>query len=396
MRPVLKQSLLGILDASCVAAVPLLLLLRLVFWLPRRFLRISIWTGQPILTLPRKCAAERRLGFRSVTVVSASYYITNDFDTVLSRVALGQRYLMALTRYLSLWVACIVAEQVHAFMDGGLLPPLEGRQFRPVELMLYRWLRIRLFLWTYGGDVRVRTQTLALGRPNCCTDCTQVGIACVCHADAARTNLHRVAATAKAIFAMGDMAEYTGQSRNDLYFWPIDLEQENGQRYRPAYPIGKSDSPLRVVHAPNHREFKGTRYLEEAVARLRRQGLPIDLIMVEKVSNAEALQIYRTADVIFDQCLIGFHGYFAIEAMALGKPVMCFIRKPNEYLLAPDECPIINTHVTTLADDLAALVERRGDLPGIGRRGREYVEKYFTIDAFSTRLRKAYEEMGVL
>jgi glycosyltransferase involved in cell wall biosynthesis len=112
--------------------------------------------------------------------------------------------------------------------------------------------------------------------------------------------------------------------------------------------------------------------------------------------NSMALEIYRTADIIFDQCLIGFHGYFALEAMALGKPVMSFIRKPNEYLLHAKECPILNTHITTIENDLLSLALRRDELAEIGRLSRSYVEKYYSIEAFSTRLGNTYRELGVI
>ena len=141
--------------------------------------------------------------------------------------------------------------------------------------------------------------------------------------------------------------------------------------------------------------FKGTHFLIEAVEYLKTEGFPIELVLIEKVPNEKALDIYRSADVIFDQCLIGFHGYFALEGMAMGKTVMCFIRKPKEYLLYPDDCPIINTSVKTLKEDICKLAENREQLRNIGVRGRQYVEEYFTLDAFAERLKKAYNEIGI-
>jgi glycosyltransferase involved in cell wall biosynthesis len=73
---------------------------------------------------------------------------------------------------------------------------------------------------------------------------------------------------------------------------------------------------------------------------------------------------------------------------------MCFIRKP-EYLLAPQECPIVSTHVATLKEDLRRLASAPERLAERGRRGREYVEKYFTVEAVSERLGRAYRELGV-
>jgi hypothetical protein len=195
---------------------------------------------------------------------------------------------------------------------------------------------------------------------------------------------------------MGDMIEYTPGSRNDLFFWPVDLARDGGHRYAPAYPDVSDHRPLRVVHAPNHRQFKGTKYLESAIATLQADGIPIELRLVERVPNTQALAIYRTADIIFDQCLIGFHGYFAIEAMALGKPVMCFIRAPERYLLHPEECPILNVHRDELLESLRRYATTsRASLRGIGKQSRVYVERHYSLDAFAGRLKRCYADLKV-
>lgn len=194
---------------------------------------------------------------------------------------------------------------------------------------------------------------------------------------------------------MGDMIHYTPGSRNDVFFWPIDLAIEQGVKYAPVYPDALSSQPIRIVHAANHRAFKGTDFLVNAVEGLVGEGYPIELVLVEKMPNETALALYRSADIIFDQCLIGFHGYFALEGMALGKPVMSFVRSPQEYLLAPDECPMINTSLLTLKSDLAELCRDRGRLHNLGVRGRQYIEKYYTVEAVSRRMANVYTDMGV-
>lgn len=359
--------------------------------------KLSVWTGAPIVTMPVKALAERRLGFRTVTLVRSTYFITKDFDINVAEWSRGIRILQLAGPYLFfLWV-CSCCTHVHAYADGGLLPSKRRLQFNPFELLIYRLLGIRIFIWTYGADVRTRSATQALGEPNCCSECKSVGSACICSAEEGKENYSRLSRFATAIFSMGDMVEYTPGSRNDLFFWPIDLLKAGGQRYRPVYPSRDGVGRLRVVHAPNHRAFKGTRFLEEAISELQSEGVPIDLIMVEKMANDEALAIYRTADVIFDQCMIGFHGYFALEAMALGKPVICYIRAPRRYLLSPDECPIINIHKAQLKERLRRLATAdRSELHGIGMRSRAYVERCFSVDAFANRLEVAYRDLGVI
>lgn len=388
-----------VLDGLVVALLPFFWLGRLIMLGLMRGLSlrpISIWSGAPIICMAKNCKAERLLGFNSRSLVRSTYYITDEFDFDLSRLSRGNRFLSLGLTYFSFLVTCVLAKQVHSYVDGGILPSRVRRHFNSLELFIYRLLGIRLFIWTYGADVRTRNATIGLGQPNCCTDCTQIGTACICDTAQCEENYVRLYKTAAAVFSMGDMIEYTPGSRNDLFFWPIDLAAQSGKRYQPVYPTGDRNRPLRVVHAPNHREFKGSRYLEQAVDSLRQEAVEIELILVERRSNEEALEIYKSADLIFDQCLIGFHGYFALEAMALGKPVMCFIRKPDEYLLHPEECPIINTHVMTLKEDLRRLVARRGELGEIGRRGRSYVEKHFSLEAFAGRLERTYRELGVL
>jgi hypothetical protein len=356
--------------------------------------RFSLWTGTPILTIAFKARAERLLGVDARSLAVFTYHTSSAFDYDLSRWR-ALRLVGPLIPFFAFVWACVRADRIHCFFDRALLAQIHPFQFNAIEAATYRLLGIQLFVWSYGGDVRVRPTTLALGSPNCCVDCTEVGRACVCDPARHERNLATLGRHATAMFTLGDMNEYVSGVRTDVYFWPLDLDAEGGTKYAPAFPQRRGGEVVRVVHAPNHRMFKGTRHLEEAVRALRDEGVRIELVMVEGRSNTEALAIYRSADIIFDQCLIGFHGYTALEAMALGKPVMCFIRKPDAYLLDPDTCPIVNTHVATLRDDLRRLVEAPEQLGELGRRGRAYVEKHFTLEAFSRRLDRAYREIGV-
>jgi hypothetical protein len=292
--------------------------------------------------------------------------------------------------------ACLRYQRFHFFCDRGLLPQGAPGQFRELELQILQALGKQIFFWTYGADVRTRERTLALGPFNCCTECPNPGSElCVCDESAGRQNHDRLCRYATAIFSTGDMIEYTPGSRNDLFFWPLDLEQDEGHRYAPCFPDPNSTRPVKIVHAPNHRAFKGTRYLLEAVQCLQAEGLPVELQLVERVPNREALEIYRTADIVFDQCLIGHHGYFALEAMAMGKPVLVYIRDPQRYLLHPDECPLINARADRVLTVLRQLVTDRRRLHQLGVQGRRYIEKYFTVSAFARRLASAYHDLGI-
>ena len=375
--------------------------LALALWplrLARKLLRrrvFSLWSGTPIITMATNCRAERLLGVDAKSLVFTTYFITDAFDYNLSKVA----SIRVIGRFLPipvfLW-ACVVADRLHFYCDRGILPSRRPFTFDFRELRIYRLLGIDVFLWAYGADVRNREVSQSQGRPNSCSDCDAPGKYCLCDPATHASNIRKLSALSRAIFSgMGDMFGYTTGSIDDVYYWPLDLQTDGGEKYRPFYPQPSSDRPLRIVHASNHRMFKGTKYLIEAVDALRAEGEPVELVLVEKVPNRQALELYRSADLIFDNCLMGNYGFFGLEGMALGKPVMCFVRHPETYVLHPEQCPVLHCHVTTLKEDIRTVLRRRGDLAEIGLRGRRYVEEHFSMPAFARRLGSAYERLGV-
>ncbi len=64
--------------------------------------------------------------------------------------------------------------------------------------------------------------------------------------------------------------------------------------------------------------------------------------------------------------------------------------------MAPEEIPTINTNIKTLKDDLRVLADDRNSLEEIGRKGRRYIEQCYTVEAFATRLGKAYRDLGLI
>ena len=125
-----------------------------------------------------------------------------------------------------------------------------------------------------------------------------------------------------------------------------------------------------VVHAPTDRAIKGTRHVVEAIELLRSEGLLLRLELLEGLSYEAVRRRTAAADVVVDQLLIGWYGGFAVEAMALAKPVLCFIREDENPFGAA--LPIMNATPTTLADrlrELAIAPARRRD---VGRGGATF------------------------
>ena len=125
---------------------------------------------------------------------------------------------------------------------------------------------------------------------------------------------------------------------------------------------------LRIVHAPSDRARKGTDAVLAAVEQLRAEGVEIELELVEGKPRAEARRAYERADVLVDQLVVGWYGGVAVEAMALGKPVVARI-DPSALARVParmrDELPIVHAD----ADDRSPEVLRRL-ADGTARRAR--------------------------
>jgi glycosyltransferase involved in cell wall biosynthesis len=153
---------------------------------------------------------------------------------------------------------------------------------------------------------------------------------------------------------------------------------------------------LRVAHAPSKRAVKGTDAVLAAVSALRGRGVPIELDLIEGVPNREARRRYAEADVIVDQLRIGWYGMFAIESMALAKPVV--VHLDEEAAAETEEAfglalPLVRADEQSLEDVLAALVESRESLPERGRRSREYVERVHSHTKVAGRLLEIYERV---
>ncbi|MHB1243877.1 MAG: glycosyltransferase family 4 protein [Gaiellaceae bacterium] len=160
-------------------------------------------------------------------------------------------------------------------------------------------------------------------------------------------------------------------------------------RIEPA-PPPERERPL-LVHAPSSRSRKGTEHVLAAV-----DGLDADLELVEGLHHDEALERYRTADIVVDQLNAGWYGLFAIEAMALGKPVVTFLH--DEAVRRTEEAfgtrvPIVSASAETLREALRPLVADAARRRELGAASRAYVERVHDVERVADRLLDLYARL---
>jgi glycosyltransferase involved in cell wall biosynthesis len=159
--------------------------------------------------------------------------------------------------------------------------------------------------------------------------------------------------------------------------------------FSPA-PSGPQTRPV-VVHAPSSRRRKGTEHVIAACAELE-----VELDIVEGLHHEEARARYARADIVVDQLNAGWYGLFAIEAMALGKPVVTFLH--DEAVRRTEEAfgvrvPIVSATKKTLVEALRPLVESAEERRRIGAESRSYVERVHDADAIADRLLRIYSQL---
>jgi glycosyltransferase involved in cell wall biosynthesis len=114
------------------------------------------------------------------------------------------------------------------------------------------------------------------------------------------------------------------------------------------------------------------------------------------VRHDEAVERYKRADIVVDQLKTGWYGVFAIEGMALGKPVVTYLH--DEAVARTEqafgvEVPIVSANPETLVERLRPLVESADERRRVGEASREYVERVHDAEKLADRLIEIYERL---
>ena len=112
------------------------------------------------------------------------------------------------------------------------------------------------------------------------------------------------------------------------------------------------------------------------------------------MTNDEARAVFARADIVADQFLLGAYALFAIEAMALGKPVLCYLNDRFRPLHPEwDECPIVNADPDTLTDELRNLALDPARRASWARAARGTSARYHSLEAVGARKRHPQEDL---
>lgn len=163
----------------------------------------------------------------------------------------------------------------------------------------------------------------------------------------------------------------------------IDLD-----KYVPQFPQVNQNCP-NIAHMPSRPLLKGTRYVEKSLFELK-NNFTFNYQINSDVTHETATTLIRNCDLYLDQFILGSYGVASVEAMAMGKPVVCYI-KPAFKRLYPTDLPIVSTSAEELQKNLRLLIANPQLRYDIGQASRKYAEEHHDTRKVALELQQIYK-----
>lgn len=159
-------------------------------------------------------------------------------------------------------------------------------------------------------------------------------------------------------------------------------------------PLILKDDAITIMHCPTDRAYKKSNIIESAIHKLIEEGYKINYKCITNVTHSKLKEEYITSDIVIDQ-LNPWYGTVSIEAMALGRPVVCGYQ---QHLMLYDyetykNIPIINANISDIYIVLKHTLDNKINLPRIGLESRKYVEDVHDLKKLSNKLIDLYESI---
>lgn len=336
--------------------------------------------------------AERKLNHRSDVVVNYSTWLKLPADRELSEYA--NKSPGSILRRLAFSLSSPFRYDVMHYYFGRSFLCWDDYSMRTSlwfkDLQLAKLLRRTTVMTLQGCDVRLSAESAANNQwTPCSIDRCNAAETCRSKIDRERRWLiENILPHIDRIFFLNpELGHFTKRGE----FLPYaSVEPNEFEVQLPSTRLG----PIRILHAPSDESIKGSQLIYEAIDTLKAR-YDIEFVTIKGMPHEDAIRRYHTADLVIDQVLAGWYGAFAVECMAMGKPVACYIREKDRQHL-PDamyeDLPIIKLDPSNIASGIETAIRDRRALDAIGRRSREFVEKWHDPTKIAEGLLKVYED----
>lgn len=375
LATVVGQILIGLV------LIPTVLLLSVLRRKPKQL----IWGPVPVINHKYWSSAMRSAGWDSVTLMDGFFEKINEstdfdiyFDQLLPRWIPGSRLRRQLTFYSAFHYVLRHARVIHMPFSGG---PLGLTPYWRLESFFLRAFGVKTVILPHGGDSYLYSLV---------TDLSLRHALLSSYPDPARFE-SRISARVRHWTRFADVV-MTGIAIDGIGRWDvtipsmlaIDTDGWSPRRGR-SFAADGSSSVVRVFHSTNHRGFKGSEFVTAAVANLQDKGLDVELVVAEGLQNQEVAALMRQCDILVEQLIFTGYALSGLEGMASGLPVLANLEDDSRTRVFRryaflDECPILSSTPETVERNLEILVRDPQLREKLGGAGRQYVEKYHSLD----------------
>lgn len=336
---------------------------------------------------------EKALGLESEVLITAPSWANYRADINLDLPAVPSK-MGKVAKLASTFLSLRSRYDVFHFNFGSSLVHFPQFHLNQFELPLYP-RRAALFATYNGCDARQKYPTIqrakiaACHNPNCYAGQCNSGLLDRYR----REGIEKMSRYANHIWALNpDLLYFLPAEKAS--FLPYAVDSKNIGRSPPQLDVKK----LKIVHAPTDRVAKGTDGIISALDRLEKSHRgAVEFRLVENVAHQHALKLYRDADLVIDQTLIGWYGGFAIELMMMGKPVIARIASEDLHFIPESMAQevteaFINVTPDTLYDTLRMCVEDRNFLARHAQAGEAYAHRWHNLEHVAGLTKQKYEE----
>lgn len=335
--------------------------------------------------------AERQLGIDSKVLIKENNWLDypNDIDLEINKSS------TAVGKFYKQFIAFLQIRNkydIYHFNSGSSLLHFPSYKINQLDIPFYPKDK-KLFVTYNGCDARQKLPTIRRGCVSACSSPDCYNPQC----EYGKMDVFRNAAIVK----MSQYVQHIWAVNPDLLhflpddmstFLPYTVSNYSEEQHQPTL----DETVINIVHAPTNREAKGSAYILAALEKLKEvYAGSVCIHIVENVPHSEAMQIYRNADLIIDQVLIGWYGGFSVECMHMGKPVMCRIEEADLKFIDPEMArdvfdAFINVTPDNIYSKLAECVENRNILKQKAVAAYEYSHKWHNPAYVANITKEAY------
>jgi glycosyltransferase involved in cell wall biosynthesis len=363
--------------------------------LPSRAKKYFIWGSAPLINNKYWSNALREHGFDSITLMQYHFKMNkrDDFDFYVDDFApklLPRVVRMGLGTCLALIFALRRAKVVHISFNGFLLG---HTPFWRLESFLFRVAGVKVIVVPFGADVFMYSKLI--------DPSLRYGLL-VNYPKYSRSE-DRVEKYVKYWVKRADIV-IAGPMIDGVGRWDVTINNmfaidTKSWKCKVEYSENNGiNGSVKVLHTPNHGGFKGTEFVIDAVAQLKQEGLLVDLILLEQVSNEKVRELVQTVDILAEQFIATGYALSGLEGMASGLPVLAnldheaYTRVFRRYAFL-NECPILSTSPESLVENMRLLVKNPALRKELGSASRKYVEKYHSSETVQYLFGSIYDKI---